>query len=139
MTSGFRFPNFVFAMHLNRRCTRSLCRKLGVLITSRTDGRPFRRTNYLAEACRALELVVRQSKKMAKADPHLLGPHARRYFLDTVQAAQQAEEVEAALRNVYGPPKPDDPPLRPGVWTERYVLNPQWKGFPKWFRETYGS
>ena len=126
-------------MHLNRRCTRSLRCKLGVLITSRTDGRPFRRTNYLAEACRALGLFLRQTKKMAKADPHLFGPHARRYFLDTVQMAQQEEEVAAALRNVYGPPQPDDPPLPPGVWTERYVLNPQWKGFPKWFREKYGS
>ena len=126
-------------MHLNRRCHQSLDCKLGTLLTTRTDGRPFRRPNYLAEACHALTLALRQTKKLTKADPHLFGPHARRYYLDTVQAAQQEVEVEAALRQVYGPPKPGDPPPAPGVWTQRYFLNPQWPGFRKWFREQYGS
>jgi hypothetical protein len=126
-------------MHLNRRCHQSLRRNLGVLVTSRTDGRRFRRINHLAEACRALALVLRQSKKMARADPHLFGPHARRYYLDTIQAAQQEVEAEAALRKVYGPPQPGDPPPAPGIWTRRYSLDPQRKGFRKWFREQYGS
>jgi hypothetical protein len=126
-------------MRLNRRCTQTLRRKLGILITVRTDGRQFRRTNYLAEACRALELLLRQSKKMVRTDPHLFGPYARRYYLDTDQAAQQEEEAETALRNVYGPPLPGDPAPGPGVWTRRYVLDPEWKGFRKWFRKQYGS
>ncbi len=126
-------------MHLNRRCHHSLRRKLGALVTSRTDGRPFRRPDYLAEACHALTLYLRQTKKMARADPHRFGPHARRYYLDTVQAARQEAEAEAALRKVYGPPQPGDPPGAPGVWTRRYVLDPERKGFGKWFREKYDS
>ena len=126
-------------MRLNSRCNRSLRRPLGVLITSRTDGRPFRRTDYFAQACRAMNLFLRQAKKMAKADPHLFGPHARRYFQDTVRDAQQQAEADAAIRKVYGPPKPGDPPLPPGVWTQRYNLDPEWKGFRKWFKETYDS
>jgi hypothetical protein len=125
-------------MHLNRRCTQSLRRKLGVLITSRTNGRPFRRTNHLAETCRALELFLRQTKKFAKADPHLFGPHARRYFLDTVHDAQHEAELEAALGAVYGPPKPGSPLPGPGIWTRRYVLDPNSKKFKKWFQEKYG-
>ena len=126
-------------MHLNRRCHQSLRRKLGVLVTSRTDGRRYRRINYLAEACRALALVLRQSKKMAEANPHLFGRHARRYYLDTIQAAQQETEAEAALHRVYGQPQPGEAPRAPGVWTNRYFLDPQRKGFRKWFRDTYGS
>jgi hypothetical protein len=121
------------------RLNRQINRKLGALVTSRTDGHPFRRTDYFAVACRAMNLFLRQTKKMAKADPHLFGPHARRYFQDTVHAVQQQAETDAAIRKVYGPPKPDDPPLPPGVWTQRYFLDPEWKGFRKWFRETYGS
>ncbi len=126
-------------MHLNRRCNQSLCRPLGVFITSRTDGRPFRRPDYFAKACSALNLFLRQAKKMAKADPHLLGPHARRYFQDTAREAQQQADVDAAIRKVYGPPKPGDPPPPPGIWTQRYFLDPEWKGFRNWFTKTYGS
>ena len=124
---------------LNRRCNQPLCRQLGVLITTRANGRPFRRTDYFAEACSAMSLFLRQVKKMAKADPHLFGPHARRYFQDTARDAQQQAEADAAIRKVYGPPKHGDPPLPPGVWTQRYNLDPGWKGFRKWFKETYGS
>ena len=126
-------------MRLNSRCNQSLRRKLGALITARTDGRPFRRPDYFAQACVAMNLFLRQTKKMTKADPHLFGPHARRYFQDTAGDAQQQAEADAAIRKVYGPPKPGDPPLPPGVWTQRYFLNPEWKGFRKWFSKTYGS
>ncbi len=121
------------------RLNLSLNRKLGLLITTRTDGRPFRRPDYFAVACSAMNQFLRQTKKIAKADPHLFGPHARRYFQDTVQAAHQAAETDAAIRKVYGPPQPGDPPLPPGVWTQRYFLDPQWPGFRKWFIKNYGA
>ena len=120
---------------LNRRV---LCRKLTTFATSRTDGRAFRPPNYLARACRFLELYVRQSRKMARADPHLFGPHASRYYADTVRMARQQSEIEAALEKVYGPPKPDAPSPGPDVWTRRYVLDPKWRHFRKWFATEYG-
>lgn len=126
-------------MRLNRRCTQTLCHPLGRLITSRTDGRPFHRRDYFAKACSAINRFLRQTQKMAKADPHLFGPHASRYFHDTVSAAQHAAKGEAAIRKVYGPPQPGDPPPPPGVWTRRYFHDPQWKGFRKWFAKTYDA
>jgi hypothetical protein len=125
-------------MHLDRRLDRSLNRRLRRFVTSRTDGRAFRLRNYLAEACQYLNLYLRQHKKMARADPHLFGPHSHRYYLDTVQLDWEEKEIVASLRKVYGPPRPGDPPPGPDVWTERYFLNPQWKHFQKWFREHYG-
>lgn len=47
--------------------------------------------------------------------------------------------AKVALHKVYGPPQPGDPPPPPGVWTRRYFLDPQWKGFRKWFQETYAA
>lgn len=115
-----------------------LGQKLVRLATSRTDGRAFRPPDHLARACRYLELYLRQARKMARAEPHLCGPHASRYYADTVRLAQQQAEINAALDKVYGPPKPDDPSPGPDVWTQRYVLDPQWPRFRKWFKEQYG-
>lgn len=122
---------------LNRRCRRPLGLKLGRLLTRRTDGRPFRRTNYLAAACQAINQLLRKNREMARADPHLFGPHADRYRADTLRAARQEAETEAAIHKVYGPPRPGDPPPSPGAWIRRYTLDPQWKGFRRWFRQTY--
>lgn len=124
---------------LNRRCRRPLTLKLGRLITQRTNGRLFRRTNYLAAACQALNQLLRKKREMARAHPHLFGPHAGSYLVDTVRAARHAAEAEAAIRKVYGPPRPDDPPPPPGVWSQRYGLDPQWKGFRRWFHHIYGA
>jgi len=126
-------------MHLNRPLNRRLNRHLGSLLTRRTNGRRYRRRNLLAEACRALELCIRQSKKMAKADPHLFGPHAHAYYLDTLREDQQMQEAAAALDKVYGPSPDGNSPLR-SVWQERYNIPPeQRKFFLKWFKEHYGS
>ena len=126
-------------MRLNQPSSRKLSRRLGTFVVTRTNGRAFRPPDYLAVACRALNQALRISKRMARADPHLFGPHAARYFQETVQAARQEAEVEVALPKVYGPPQPGEPPCGPGVWTRRYALSPQWRGFRKWFREQYGS
>ena len=126
-------------MRLNRSLNRRLNRHLGSLLTRRTSGRRYRRRNLLAEACRALELCIRQSKKMAKADPHLFGPHARAYYLDTLREDQQAQEIEAALEKVYGP-DPDGAGQLRSVWQERYNIPPEERrNFLKWFKQRYGS
>ena len=126
-------------MRLNRRLNSRLNRHLGSLLTRRTNGRRYRRRNLLAEACRALELCIRQSKKMAKADPHLFSPHAHAFYLDTLREDQQAQEIEAALDKVYGPDPERAGRLR-SVWQERYNIPPeQRKFFLKWFKEHYGS
>lgn len=126
-------------MRLNRRCNRSLNCPLATLLITRLDGHPYRRRNDLAAACRALTMALRISKRLTKNDPHLFGPHAHQYYLDTVAQAQEAEIAEAALRKVYGPPQPGDPPPLPDVFTRRYFLDPQWKGFRKWFADCYGA
>lgn len=126
-------------MRLNRRINRRLNRHLGSLLTRRTDGRPFRRRNLLAEACRVLNLCIRQAKKMAKADPHLLGPHARAYYLDVLRQDEQAQLIKAALDKVYGP-DPDRAGRLNSVWQEHYDIPPERrKPFLKWFRQHYGS
>jgi hypothetical protein len=121
-------------MRLNRR----LNRRLGSLLTRRTNGRRFRRRNLLAEACRALNLCIRQSKKMARADPHLLGPHARAYYRDVLRQDEQAQLIKAALEKVYGPTPAGVGPLR-SVWHESYDIPPEQRRiFFKWFKEHYG-
>ena len=126
-------------MRLNQSLSRKPSRRLGTCVITRTDGRAFRPPNYLAVACRCLNQALRLSQRRARADPHLFGPHAARYYQDTVQAARREAEIEVALRKVYGPSQPGDPPRGPGVWTRRYALDPQWRGFRKWFREQYGD
>jgi len=124
-------------MRLNQRCNRSLTRKLNTIITKRTDGKPYRRPNHFLAAYREFNRYVKETKKLTKQQPHVCGPHASQYFQDTIQAAKVAAEAEAALHRVYGPCKPGDPPLGPGVWTRRYFLDPERKGFRKWFRKNY--
>jgi hypothetical protein len=122
--------DLVFYMRrLNLRLDRPLSRRLDRCLTARTDGRSFRPPDYLAVACSALSLYLRQAGKMAKADPHIFGPHA----------AEQQAEAEAALCKVYGPPKPGDPPPA-SVWRERYYPEPglERRIFLKWFKEQYG-
>lgn len=124
-------------MLLTQPLNRPQSRQLTTFITVRTDGRAYRPPDYLAIACRGLTQALRISNRLAKADPHLFGPHASQYFRDTMRQAADEVAIAAALRKVYGPPKSDDPPPGPGVWTRRYYLDPQWPGFRKWFRERY--
>jgi len=122
-------------MPLNHR----LNRRLGSLLTRRTNGRRFHRANLLAEACRALNLCLRQARKMAETDPHLFGPHARKYHLDVRRRAQEQQVIHAALDKIYGP-APAGAPRSPSVWQEHYDIPPERrKLFRKWFRENYGS
>jgi hypothetical protein len=125
----------VSSLRLNRR----LYRHLGSLLTRRANGRRFRRTDLLAEVCRAVNLCLRQAKKMAKADPHLFGPHARAYRLDVLRMEQEEQLIHAALDKIYGPSPPDAPGPR-SIWREHYDIPPeQRKVFFKWFKERYGS
>ena len=125
----------LISMRLNRR----LQRHLGSLLTRRSNGRRYRRKNLLAEACRALHLCIRQARKMARADPHLLGPHARAYYLDVLHEDQIAQVANAALEQVYGP-NPDGAGRLRSVWQESYDIPlEQRRSFFKWFKERYGS
>ena len=75
---------------------------------------------------------------MAKADPHIFGPHAREYFLDTLKMEKQQQETEAAIRKVYGPPAPGEPPHVSTLWSDRYPPElKQSRIFLKWFHENY--
>ena len=129
----------LYMRRLNHRLDRPLSRRLGRCLTARTDGRSFRPPDYFAVACSALSLFLRQAGKMAKADPHIFGPHATRYYQDTVRMAEQQAEAEAALRKVYGPPKPGDLPPD-SLWRKRYYPEPglERRIFLKWFKEQYG-
>ena len=118
---------------LNATCNRHDSRML--------DGRPRPRPpNYLAIACRHLAQALRISKRMAKNDPHLFGPHARAYFHETLDLEKSYREIDAALDKVYGPQPEGKPALSSTLWTDRYVIEPARRGlFHKWFKERYGS
>lgn len=126
---------------ISRRLNRRLQRHLGSLLTRRTNGRRFHRANLLAQACRALNLCLRQATKMARADPHLFGPHARAYYRDVFRRDSQAQLIQAALDKVYGPTPAGAADDQLGsVWQEHYHIPPeQRRVFFKWFRQHYGS
>jgi hypothetical protein len=126
-------------MNLGRSLNRPLRRRLGAYPTRRTDGRRFRPpNNHFRIYLGALARYVRLLEKMAKREPHLYGPYADRYRRDTLEEVRFQAEMDAAICKVYGPPKPGDPPPRPDAWTQRYEIDPQWRGFRRWFRERYG-
>jgi len=119
---------------LNRSCTRAITRQL-----SRDCGP--RQRDELLSICRLLEGVLRIDQRMAKRDPHLFGPHARRYYLDTVRLAQEQQEIDAALCKVYGPPAPGEISSASQVWGDRYVFRtPEEKRIHlRWFKDQYGK
>ena len=99
-----------------------------------------RRPNYFALACSALNQFLRIQARMAKAEPHIFGPHSHQYFLDTLEMEREEKEREAALRRAYGPPKPGEPKFVSTLWTDR--CNPpedpkRRRIFIKWFHEKY--
>jgi hypothetical protein len=99
-----------------------------------------RRPNYLALACSALTQLLRLETRKAKEAPHLFGPHAHKYFLDTLTMEREQQEREAALRRAYGPPKLGEPEFVSTLWTDRYYPEPgSRKMFLKWFHEKYPS
>ena len=122
----------------NLRLNRSLNRRCWRYATKMLDG--ARRPNYFALACSALNKFLRLHVRMAKEDPHIFGPHARKYYLDTLEMEREEKEREAALHSVYGPPKPGEPEFVSTLWTDRYYPTPeQRKLFLKWFHEKYPS
>jgi len=81
---------------------------------------------------------MRISRRMAKREPHLFGPHAADYFLDTLHEQQGQRELEIAINRVYGTTA-DGLPQPSTRWTDRYVTWPAQRFFRKWFKERYGS
>jgi hypothetical protein len=115
---------------INRRCWRYATKMLN----------GARRPNYLALACRALNKVLRIHGRLAKAEPHLFGPHSHQYYLDTLEMEREQKQREAALRCIYGPPKPGEPEFVSTLWTDRYYPPDDPEGrriFFKWFHEKY--
>ncbi len=116
---------------LNHRCVRYATTLLG-------GARRPRQPDELRLLCRTLTAYLRLADRMAKRDPHLFGPHAHRYYLDTLALENEQQQVEAALDKVYGPRKPDEPRRISTLWTDRYHVPPKKRRlFLKWFRENY--
>jgi hypothetical protein len=84
-----------------------------------------RRPNELAEAARLLRLYLRVARRMAREEPHLFGPHAHEYFLETLRMEEMHREAEAAILKVYGPPAPGEPQRVSTLWMDRYCLPPK--------------
>ena len=99
------------------------------------------RPNDLQLACRLINKAVRIHEHMARRDPHLFGPHARRYYRDTLRLAQYEQEIDTAIRKVYGPLPPGTPEPVSKVWTDRYVFRTphEHRLHLRWFREHYGK
>jgi len=132
-------PRLNFVMFLNCCLNHSLARPLDRFLNRRLDGRRCRQPNYLAQACTLIEKFISLRRKMARAEPHLFGPHAGAYYRDTLKLEAQQKERDAALEKVYGPAPPGSP--RPvSVWSDRYYIPPEsMKIHRKWFRENYGD
>ncbi|HEV2435941.1 MAG TPA: hypothetical protein VG077_08075 [Verrucomicrobiae bacterium] len=126
-------------MLLNRRLNRLLARPLDRFLNHRLGGRPCRPPNYLAQACTLIGKFISLRRKMARAEPHLFGPHTGAYYRDTLKLEAEQKEMHAALEKVYGPAPPGSP--RPvSVWSNRYYIPPErMKIHRKWFRENYGD
>lgn len=122
-----------------RNGTRSLDRRLDRHATTLLAGaRRPRRPNDLAVACRWLNQHLRLARRLAREDPQLFGPHARRYFLETLQLETHEMQIDAGVRKVYGPPAPGEPARVSTLWTDRYCPRPeQRKAFRKWFNAQY--
>ena len=115
---------------LNRRCTHSITRRL---VRARAG-------DSLGYLCSLLEQLLRSANRLAQNDPHLFGPRAREYYLDTLRLQGEERLIEEALRKTYGPVKPGEPRHISTLWTDRYFPPPERrKLFRKWFHEQYPS
>jgi hypothetical protein len=100
-----------------------------------------RRPDELRQLCQILTQYLRLARRMEKRDPHLFGPRARDYYLDTLWMERQHLEAQAALRKIYGPPDPSQPERAFTLWTDRYHFTSrrQYRRFLKWFHWAYPS
>jgi hypothetical protein len=84
-----------------------------------------RRKNWLAIACKAISLYLRLAKKMAKEDPHIFGPCAQKYFVDTLEQERIEKEFEAVLARVRGSGQPSKHAHVSTLWRDRYFPRPE--------------
>jgi hypothetical protein len=135
MNTSSRSRNGLHNLNRNvgRRCVRHA--------TTMLEGvRRPRQPNALHAACQLLQhyLLIRQRR--ARLDPHLFGPRAHDYFLDTLRLEQREKETAAALEKVYGQPPPGEPKRFSTLWTGRYFPQPEERRrFLKWFHQQYPS
>ena len=131
-----RFRNGIhkISKSITRPCHRYLGRPLG-------GARRRRRPHELLLLCRVLTQYLRLARRMEKRDPHLFGPRARDYFLDTLRLERQQQETQAALRKVYGPSGPARPAPVSTLWTDRYHFSTprERRLFLNSFRKQYPS
>jgi hypothetical protein len=84
-----------------------------------TGARRPRRPNPLRIASRLIGESIRIARRMAKREPHLFGPKALDYYLETAELEQQRRQLDQALRKIYG--SDDGQRTNAGtVWCERY-------------------
>ena len=134
MSMRFRNGTHKMSKTINRRSNRYATRMLGGV-------RRSRRPDELLRICRILTQYLRLALRMEKRDPHLFGPRARDYFLDTLRLERQQQENEAALRKVYGAAAPTQPAPVSTLWTDRYHFTTprERRLLLKRFREQYPS
>ena len=107
--------------NLNRGLARGLSRKCSRWATTLQAGaRRPPQPDELRQICALYTEYLRIAKRMAKQDPHIFGPHAHRYLLDTLELERREAETQAALRKAYGPPVPGEPVHVSTLWTDRY-------------------
>jgi hypothetical protein len=98
-----------------------------------------RQPHPLRVVCKLLGQFIRNWNGMAKRDPHIFGPHAHRYFLDTLEEERYERDWEVAIRKVYGPLAPGQRQPVSTLWTDRYEPDPSRRRiFLNWFKDRYG-
>ena len=82
---------------------------------------------------------AKKCRRVPKSASSCHGPGpSHQYYLDTLEMEREEKEREAALRSVYGPPKPGEPEFVSTLWTDRYEPKPEQRNlFLKWFHEEY--
>jgi hypothetical protein len=129
--NGIRDLRHLLNYGINRRCFRHATTMLG-------GARRPRQPDTLAQLCSILTRYLRVANRMARRDPHLFGPHARQYYLDTLELVRFEQETQVALDIVYGPPAPGKPRHVSTIWTDRYAsADKNRRMFLNWFKEQY--
>lgn len=79
-----------------------------------------RKPDGVTVICQLLNRFLRITDRMAKEEPHLFGPQAPQYFLDTLAMERERREIEADIAKVYGDKTASGRRYVDTLWSERY-------------------